>query len=119
MKYLKFNTCVERDPVAQRAVDAVVRATEDCLRARNNLWIQTMLLEAIFERSEYAPNDYWAFPVDLNLLTFDCKTCCGRLFVQNEDEEEIVRPPVPPKLNKRLLTVDINDITVSRKNLAG
>lgn len=92
--------------MAQRAVDAVIMATNRCLRARTRLWLREMLFEAVFRPSELTHKEYWDFDVDMYPFTFECKTCCGRLTTQNE----FVIPKAPPTLYwNRRLTTDINE----------
>ncbi|XP_026332379.1 uncharacterized protein LOC113239532 [Hyposmocoma kahamanoa] len=110
VRHLKFNTCVERDPVAQCAVNAVIAGTSACLRARNNLWLKTVLKDEIFQRNEYSPKNYWPFPVNLTPLVYECPTCCGSLSIKyhkkkklipSKPQEDYIKPHDPAPENKK------------------
>lgn len=66
---IKFNTCVERDPVAQRAVQAVLDGTDKTLRARSYLWNWELLEQHILLKGEYAPKEY--FLPTMNIKPFE------------------------------------------------
>lgn len=95
MRYLKFNTSVERDPVAQRAVRAVLAGTKACIRARTNLWLRTMVMEETFRRNAYSPKDHWLFPMNLNPLVYECQACCGSLSIGHDKRKEVM--PLEPQ----------------------
>lgn len=80
--------------MAQRAVKAVLEGTKSCLRARNNLWLQTIIDDKLFRHNEYSPKDYWPFPVDLKPLVYECPTCCGSLSIKYDKKKELM-PPKP------------------------
>lgn len=59
---------MERDPVAKRAVQAVLDATVRTLRARCFLWNCGLLDHHIFLKNEYTPKEYFLPTIDIEPL---------------------------------------------------
>lgn len=92
------NTCVERDRVAQRAVQAVLDGTRRTLRARSYLWKCELLEQHIFV-SEYAPKDIFLPTINFEPLEdfkakLNIKRCQKQLkqlqTIREEKSDELV-----------------------------
>ncbi|XP_063621093.1 uncharacterized protein LOC134793444 [Cydia splendana] len=88
IRNLLFNTECDSDPVASRAVQACLVASDELQRARNYFWLSRLINEDIFKRTHC--QDQW--PFELNIKPYatclDCVGCCGILTREKEDAEK-------------------------------
>ncbi|XP_075970235.1 UPF0728 protein C10orf53 homolog [Anticarsia gemmatalis] len=86
---LQFNTHQNRDPVCQRAVEAVVQSSAKFKLARAYLWFWTLIEHQMFRRGPHAPKDYWPSDVDTKTLAscLDCVECCN-ILVKKKDKDK-------------------------------
>ncbi|XP_022816650.1 uncharacterized protein LOC111349679 [Spodoptera litura] len=88
LKNLKFNTCVKRDVIAQRAIEAVLVCSSMLRRARAYLWFWSLIDHQLFRRSKFGPQDYFLTNADHGrpfASPRDCVKCCG-MFIEGELE---------------------------------
>ncbi|KAI5633399.1 hypothetical protein NE865_13904 [Phthorimaea operculella] len=79
IKSLNYNMAEARDPVAQRAVAAVLEATSLMQRARSYLWSWALIDSQIFKPSPYTPKNYWAqkyLDAGFKPMGRPCADCC-------------------------------------------
>lgn len=55
----QFNTCVERDPLAQRALQAVIEGSKQCILAKSFFWNCELLKHHLFKNNIFSPKDYF------------------------------------------------------------
>ncbi|CAB3243714.1 unnamed protein product [Arctia plantaginis] len=91
LKNLHFNTHYRRDPVCQRAVEAVIQSAEKFKQARIHLWCWTYLDYQMFRRGMYTPKDYWPNDVELPkpyVSCADCVECCKIVLKKKEETSQ-------------------------------
>ncbi|CAH1644117.1 unnamed protein product [Spodoptera littoralis] len=79
LKNLKFNTCVKRDVIAQRAIEAVLVCSSMLRRARAYLWFWSLIDHQLFRRTKFGPQDYFLTNADHGrpfASPRDCVKCC-------------------------------------------
>ncbi|XP_026729660.1 UPF0728 protein C10orf53 homolog isoform X1 [Trichoplusia ni] len=65
-----FNTSIRRDPICQRAVNAVQNASQRMMSARDYLYFLSLIENDILTRTEYNYKEYF-----LSDMKCDCECC--------------------------------------------
>ncbi|KAJ2954777.1 hypothetical protein O0L34_g3081 [Tuta absoluta] len=89
IKSLNFNMAEERDPVAQRAVAAVLEATGLMQRARCYLWSWALMDSQIFKPSPYTPKNYWHVDTEFKPMGKPCVDCCDIALTRKSKQSEL------------------------------
>ncbi|XP_047985778.1 uncharacterized protein LOC125226006 [Leguminivora glycinivorella] len=102
IRNLLLNMECDSDPVASRAVQACLAASDELQHARHRFWVARLLNEDVFKRT--ADPDQW--PFDLNLKPYatcvDCAGCCG-ILTRKKSDVEIVKPLIYNDIKQNLL----------------